>query len=233
MRIPALLLSCILTLGAGAQVPALGERLQQAALAYAQAQAAGLAGSLAIRVLRPPTLPRLPAGEVRFEPTHSSKQDFTGPFFVAFRVFVDQRPAGSVRVDLEGRWVGTLLRTRAPLPRKAVPTEEQLEEILFEGVPPPGALTEFPAGFQLKVPVAAGRILCRADLQAIPVINIGDAVRLEMVCGPLVVASETVARTSGVLGDRIRLELPNSRRCLQARITGPGEARILWLPPQG
>jgi flagella basal body P-ring formation protein FlgA len=137
-----------------------------------------------------------------------------------------------VRVDLEGRWVGMRLRTRVSLARKTVPTEEQLEELPFEGVPPPGAITEFPVGFQLKNPVAAGKILCRTDLQVIPLINIGDPVRLEMVCGSLVVASETVARTSGALGDKIRLELPNSRRNLQAQITGPGEARILWTRPQ-
>ena len=232
MRVPAFLLICVLGLGVQAQELALDERLKQEAVVYAEAQAAGLAGSLSIRVLRPPTLPRLPVGVVRFEPTHVSKQDFTGPFFVAFRIFVDQRPAGSVRVDLEGRWVGTLVRTRAPLTRKAVPTEEQLEAIPFEGVPPPGAITEFPAGFQLKNPVAAGKILCRSDLQIIPLINIGDPVRLALVCGSLMVASETVARTSGALGDSIRLELPNSRRCLQAQITGPGEARILWTHPQ-
>lgn len=230
MRLLSLLLACALALGA--QAPDLAENLQRSAVAYAEAQAAGLAGSLSIRVLRPPTLPRLPAGAVRFEPTHVSKQDFIGPFFVAFRLFVDQRPAGSARVDLEGRWVGKLLRVRAPLARKAVPTEEQLEEVPFEGVPPPGALTEFPAGFQLKVPVGAGKLLCRADLQPIPLINVGDPVRLELVCGSLVVASDTVARTSGALGDKIRLELPNSRRCLQAQITGPGEARILWTLPQ-
>ncbi len=232
MRLPAFLLICVLALGARAQEPALTERLQQEALAYAEAQAAGLSGSLSIRVLRPPALSRLPAGEVRFEPTHASKQDFTGPFFVAFRIFVDQRSVGTARVDLEGRWVGKLLRVRTALTRKAIPTEEQLEEVPFEGVPPPGAITEFPAGFQLKLPVAAGKILCRSDLQPIPLINIGDPVRLEMVCGSLVVASETVARTSGTMGDKIRLELPNSRRCLQAQITGPGEARILWTRPQ-
>ncbi len=232
MRVPVYLQICVLALGVWAQQPVLGEKLQQEALAYAETQAAGLAGSLSIRVLRPPTLPRLPVGEVRFEPTHASKQDFTGPFFVVFRIFVDQRPAGSVRVDLEGRWVGKLLRTRAALARKAIPTEEQLEEVPFEGVPPPGAITEFPVGFQLKIALAAGRILCRSDLQPIPLINIGDSVRLELVCGSLIVASETVARTSGTLGDKIRLELPNSRRYLQAQITGPGEARILWTQPQ-
>jgi hypothetical protein len=229
LRAWILLLLCVL---ARAQEPGLGERLQQEAVAYAEAQAEGLAGSLSIRVLRPPTLPRLAPGEVRFEPTHASKQDFTGPFFVAFRIFVDQRLAGSARVDLEGRWVGKLLRIRTALSRKAVPSLDQLEEIPFEGVPPPGAITEFPEGFQLKNPVAAGKILCRADLQPIPLINIGDPVRLELVCGDLVVASDTLARTAGVLGDKIRLELPNSRRCLQAEITGPGAARLSWTGPR-
>ena len=216
----------------GRRRPDLPGQLQEAALAYAEAQAAGLAGTITSACCGRPACPSLPEGPLRFEPTHASKQDFTGPFFVAFRLFVDERPAGSARVDLEGRWVGKLLRTRAALPRKAVPTEEQLEEVPFEGTPPPGALTEFPAGFQLKIPVTAGRLLCRSDLQPIPVVNIGDPVRLELVCGPLVVASETVARTAGALGDKIRLELPNSRRCLQAEITGPGEARILWTGPR-
>ena len=229
MRAWILLLVCLL---ARAQEPALGERLQQEALTYAEAQAAGLAGSLSIRVLRPPTLPRLAAGEVRFEPTHASKQDFTGPFFVAFRIFVDQRLTGSVRVDLEGRWVGRLLRVRTPLARKAIPSADQLQEIPFEGVPPPGAITEFPEGFQLKIPVPVGKILCRSDLQPIPLINIGDPVRLEMTCGSLVVASDTLARTAGALGDKIRLELPSSKKCLQAEITGPGEARLSWTGPR-
>ncbi len=229
MRCLALLLLGALALGA--QETGLPERLQDQALLYAQAQAAGLAGSVSIRVLRPPSLPRLPEGLVRFEPTHVSKQDFAGPFFVAFRIFVDQRPVGITRVDLEGRWTGKLLRTRAPLPRKAIPTDEQLEEVAFEGTPPPGALTDFPNGYQLKLPVAAGKVLCRSDIQPIPLINIGDTVRLQLVCGAATVASETVARTAGGLGDRVRLELPNARRAVQAVVTGPGEARIEWVQP--
>lgn len=232
MRIPAILLAFALALGAWGQEPPLGESLQREALAYAEAQAAGLAGSLSIRVLRPPTLPRMPAGKVRIEPSHASKQTFAGPFFVVFRIFVDERPVGTARVDLEGRWVGTLLRTRAALPRKAVPTDEQLERIPFEGIPPSGAITEFPEGFQLKVPVAAGRILCRSDLQAIPLINPGDPVKLELVCGSLQVSASTVARSAGAMGDKIRLELPTSRRCIQALVTGAGEARILWPGPR-
>lgn len=228
MRFLILLLLGALALEA--QAPGLPERLRDQALLYAQAQAAGLSGSVAIRVLRPPSLPRLPEGQVRFEPTHVSKQDFAGPFFVAFRIYVDQRPVGITRVDLEGRWTGKLLRTRAPLPRKAIPTEEQLEEVAFEGTPPAGALMEFPDGYQLKLPVAAGKVLCRSDIQPIPLINIGDTVRLQLVYGSAIVASETIARTAGGLGDKVRLELP-TRRAVQAVVTGPGAARIEWVQP--
>ena len=119
MKRLAILLSCLLALAGRAQDLGLAEKLQREALAYAETQAAGLPGSYSIRVLRPPALPRLPPGQVRLEPTHASKQDFLGPFFVAFRVFVNEAPAGSARVDLEGKWVGTLLRARtAPSPQR-------------------------------------------------------------------------------------------------------------------
>jgi flagella basal body P-ring formation protein FlgA len=121
---------------------------------------------------------------------------------------------------------------RTALPRKAVPSEDQLEEVPFEGTPPPGALLEFPSGYRLRMPVPAGKILCRSDLQPIPLVNVGDMVRLELICGSAVVASETVARTAGSLGDKVRLELPNSRRAVQAVITAPGVARIEWAQPE-
>ena len=233
MKLLLALLSCLLAWSVQAQDLGLSERLQREALAYAETQAGGLPGSYAIRVLRPPALPRLPAGQVRLEPTHASKRDFLGAFFVAFRVFVNEAPAGSARVDLEGKWVGTLLRARTALARNAVPTDDQLETVPFEGVPPAGALTEWPSGFQLKAPVAAGRVLCHADLRPIPLINIGDPVKLRLICGSLEVSADTVARTAGCAGERIRLELPTTRRCIQAEIAGPGEARILWGGPQG
>jgi flagella basal body P-ring formation protein FlgA len=227
----ALVLALCLALRLAAQDAGLPELLQEQALAYAEAQAAGLPGTYEIRTLRPPVMPHLPPGKVSFEPAHASKQDFAGPFFVSFRVYVDQRPVNMVRVDLEGRWTGKLIRTRTSLPRQAVPTPDQVEEVPFEGIPPAGAITAYPSGFQLKVPVAPGRILTRADLQPIPVISAGDPVRVALVCGPLVVSSDSVARTSGALGDRIRLELPNSKRAIQAQVTGPGEARVDWAQP--
>ncbi len=211
----------------------LPSRLQLDAVAYAEAHAAQPSGSLLIKPLKPPTLPHLRAGEVRFEPSHLSKVNCAGPFFVAFRILVDGRLAGSARVDLEGRWTGRLLRAKKALPRKSIPDASQIETFDFEGTPPPGAITEFPEGSRLRLPVATGHILTQSDIQPIPMVNPGDPVRLDVVCGPLTLTSETLARSGGALGEKIRLELPGSRKGIQAVVTGPGKARLEWAPPEG
>lgn len=218
-----------LGLAAGDTPPDLRERLVQTALAFAQTHATSLDGHTTMRVLKVPDLDHL-RGEVTFTPSHLSKAQPTGSFFVALKAVVDGRPAGMVRVDLEGRWKGTLLRTREALPRKAVPREEQLDLTPFEGTPPPGALTSFPEGFRLRVPVGVGKVLTRADLEPIPVVASGTPVRVTLVWETLTITAEAVARSSGALGDAIRVELP-TRRTLVAHVTGPGQARVDWARP--
>jgi len=60
------------------------------------------------------------------------------------------------------------------------------------------------------------------------VVNAGDQVRVEVVNGPLVIAVEALARTSGAVGEKVRLEMPSGHKNLQAVVTGPGEARVQW-----
>jgi flagella basal body P-ring formation protein FlgA len=135
---------------------------------------------------------------------------------------------GSVRVDLEGKWSGTLLRTRTALARKCVPEAEQLEELAFEGQPPAGAITAMPKGFRIKNPVSVGHILVRSDLEPIPVINAGDAVRLTLFSDFLSVSTQGTARSSGALGESVRVELSQAKRHIQAVVQGPGEAHVEW-----
>ena len=206
-----------------------GERLQNDAIAYAEAQAAALQGTYVFRVVRPPMLPKVADPDrLTFQPDHLSRQELGGMFFASFRAFLDGRPLGLVRVDLEGRWTGKLLRTQVALPRKGVPGPGQLETVDFEGAPPTGALSEFPDGCRLRAPVPAGRILVRQDLETIPVVLAGEMVRLEVVSGSLVIAVEALARTSGAVGDKVRLEMPSSRKNIQAVVSAPGEARVQW-----
>ncbi|BDU73520.1 flagellar basal body P-ring formation chaperone FlgA [Mesoterricola silvestris] len=205
-----------------------GDQLHAQALAYAEAQVAGRDGTYTFRVLSTPILPRSPKGPLSFEPAHLSRPDLAGRFYVSFNAIGGGRTLGMVRVDMEGLWKGRLLRFRAPQTRRTVLDAGQLETFDFEGVPPAGALREVPEGSRLRGPVAQGKILVRTDVEAIPLINAGDPVRLALVDGALSVTVDALARSSGAAGDKVRLEMPTTRRMVQAVVTGPGEARVQW-----
>lgn len=199
---------------------------KQAALSHAEQ--AVPAGTYKVRCLRDPQLPNLPEGQVRIDGVALSKREPVGTFFATLRLRVNGRLAGTVRVDLEGSWTGRVLRTKTAVTRKSVPTPDQLELTEFEGAPPPGALTEWPEGMRLRAPMAAGRILTRADLEPIPLVQAGDRIRLVLTSGGLSIGTEATALSPGVLGDRIRLEVTRRQRPVQAIITGRGEASITW-----
>jgi len=222
----ASLLLCA-ALGAGEEIPLPpGDRLQAQALAYVQEQVSGREGTYTFKVVHLPVLPRPAKGELAFEPAHLSRAELTGRFYVSFNAVAGGRNLGMVRVDMEGRWAGKLLRFRGAQPRKTPLEPGQLEAFDFEGSPPPGALRTPPPGHRLRGPVAEGHVLVRTDLEPIPLVNAGDPVRLELVDGDLTVAVDAVAKSAGALGDRVRLEMPTSRKLVQAVVTGPGSARV-------
>lgn len=207
---------------------ALTVRLQQAAVAYAQAQAQGASGHYIIRATKLPTLPRVAnAKDIQFEPSHLSKREPSGAFFAVFRVMADGRLAGNARVELEGRWQGKLLKTLGSLSRKSVPTEDQFEEVAFEGHPPAGALSALPSGFRLRGNLSPGHTLIWADLEPVPLVSSGERVRLTVHAQGLSISADATARSNGVLGEKVRIELP-TKKWVQAVVTGSGEARVDW-----
>ncbi|HEY3400445.1 MAG TPA: flagellar basal body P-ring formation chaperone FlgA [Geothrix sp.] len=211
-----------------AQAPATSpaERMADAALAFAQAEAAKLGGEHRFKVAQPPRVPVTRPGVLSFEPSHLSKREPMGRFFVVVALKVDGEKVGMARVDLEGTWVGMVLRAKGDLARKSELSAEQVEPSPFEGVPPDGALTELPEGQRLLRPVTAGRILTRADLETIPLVQSGDKVRLTATHDSLSITLDTTARSRAGLGDRVRLEAPGAKRAVTAVVTGPGEARL-------
>jgi len=233
MRVLSLLLTAALAWGqvpvpAGAPVaaPASVEKLVDVALAFAKKSAADSGGSYRFQLVQPPRLPLLPAGKLTFEASHLSKRDPVGRFFVVVAVKVDEQRAAMVRVDLDGSWVGQVLRAKQDLARKTELGMDQLEATPFDGVPPEGALSELPPGQRLRGPLAEGRILTRSDLEPIPLVQSGDKVRLTATSDVLTISMDTLARSRGGLGDHVRLEAPGSRRVVVAVVTGPGEARL-------
>jgi flagella basal body P-ring formation protein FlgA len=224
MRAAALLLFAP---GLFAQAPASpAERLADMALAFAKAEAAKLGGEHSFKVAQPPRVPMTRPGAITFEPSHLSKREPLGRFFVVLAYKVDGEKVGMVRVDLEGKWVGTVLRAKGELVRRTELSADQVEPSPFEGVPPEGALTEVPEGQRLMRTVAAGKILTRADLEAVPLVESGDKVRLTATHESLTVSVDTTARSRAGKGDRVRLEAPGARRQINAVMTGPGEAKL-------
>jgi flagella basal body P-ring formation protein FlgA len=226
MRLAALLLS-VIPLVASAPSSSPVEQLAEVALAFAQSEASKLGGEHHFKIAQPPRVPHTQPGTLEFEASHLSKREPMGHFFVVVNMKVDGEKVGMVRVDIDGTWAGTLLRAKGNLTRSMVLTAEQVEPSPFEGVPPEGALTEIPESMRLMRAVTSGKILTRGDLEAIPIIQSGDKVRLTATHASLTVSIDTTARSRGALGDRVQLEAPGARRPVTAIITGPGEARMM------
>lgn len=208
--------------------PSPAERLADAALAFASQEAQKLGGEHRFKVAQPPRVPVTRPGTLSFEASHLSKREPLGRFFVVVALKVDGEKVGMARVDLEGSWVGTVLRAKGDLPRKTEISADQVEPTPFEGIPPEGALREIPEGQRLMRSVTSGRILTRADLEMIPLVQSGDKVRLTATHESLTISLDTTARSRGGLGDRVRLEAPGARRQVVALVTGPGEARLTF-----
>ena len=222
---PFLLLLLTSALMAQAPVPP-AERMADVALAFARAEAEKIGGEHTFKVAQPPKVPRTREGALTFEPSHLSKQEPLGRFFVVMAIKVDGERVGMTRVYLEGNWVGTVLRAKGDLRRQTILTPDQVEPSPFEGVPPQGFLTAIPEGQRLMRSVASGKILARSDLESIPLVQPGDKVRLTATRDALTISVDTTARSKAGLGDRVRLESAGGRRPVTAIVTGPGEARL-------
>lgn len=226
MRTAAFLLLCVPALLGQAPAAAPAERLADAALAFAQQEAGKLGGEHRFKVVQPPRVPTVRPGVLSFEASHLSKREPLGRFFVVVALLVNGERVGMVRVDLEGSWAGNLLRAKGDLARKTEVTADLLEASPFDGIPPEGALAEVPEGKRILRPVAAGKILTRADLEPIPLVQSGDKVRLTSTQDTLTISLDTTARSRAGLGDKVRLEAPGARRTVTAVVTAPGEARL-------
>jgi flagella basal body P-ring formation protein FlgA len=220
------LLAALLPAALLGQAPGSAEMLGAQAMRYAEGAAKALPGEYTFQFSRPPALPPMKPGRVTFEPERLSKQEPIGRFFIVFRVYVDGLFVTTVRVEMDGVWSGNLYRAKNALQRKTLVTEDMLEAIHFEGVPPPGALKEPPKDVRLRQPMSVGKVFTQMDIEAIPLVNATDRVRVTVQNGGLNIQSEATARSNGAMGETVRLEMDGSRKLVQGTVTGPGQAVI-------
>jgi len=83
-------------------------------------------------------------------------------------------------------------------------------------------------GKQAKMRIGFGRPLNAHYVEARPLVERGDMVRIEAKIGGIVAVTTGLARDKGAQGDHIVVMNTNSREKLLAEVVGPGKVRVLF-----
>lgn len=81
-------------------------------------------------------------------------------------------------------------------------------------------------GMEVNRPIRSGSIIKVHDIREPIVIAKGDSVTLEANQGALQVSSVGIALANGRMGEQIRVQNSRSKRIVDARVTGPGQAEV-------
>ena len=74
--------------------------------------------------------------------------------------------------------------------------------------------------------LAAGTVVRSHFLERPPLVERGDAVTLRIIRGSLVIEARGQAKTSGNLGDSIRVENTDSRKIVTGRVSEDGSVHV-------
>jgi flagella basal body P-ring formation protein FlgA len=99
----------------------------------------------------------------------------------------------------------------------------ELKNILLDRLPTSDEIV----GAQARRDIRAGEVLTDATVVVPPAVKSGDEVRVSISAGLVQVTTVGRASGSGHVGDLIRVLMPETRKSLKARITGPGSVEIV------
>jgi len=83
-------------------------------------------------------------------------------------------------------------------------------------------------GMRARMRIGLGRPLSGHFVEAIPLVERGDMVRIRASIGGIVATTTGIARDSGAKGDRIVVQNATSREMLQAEVVGPGTVQVVF-----
>ncbi len=147
---------------------------------------------------------------------------------IRFILFENGARTGSVVAKLEV--TGSAVRSSRALTRGENVAADAIEvvdveltNILLDRLP---TSTEM-VGAQARRDIRTGEVLTGATVIVPPAVKSGDEVRVSVSTGVIALTSVGRASGSGHVGDLIRVLMPQSRKSLKARITGPGSVEIV------
>ncbi len=150
---------------------------------------------------------------------------------VDVRVIQEGREVATAPVRLRVARYGPVVVTRRAIARGAVLAEDdvRLEERRLDELPSmvAGSL-EDAVGRVARVALGAGRPVPLRALEALPVVQRGDAVRLTIESAGLRLSAPGEALEAGGVGERVRVVNTSSRRELVGRVVGHGTVLVAY-----
>jgi flagella basal body P-ring formation protein FlgA len=147
---------------------------------------------------------------------------------VRFILFENGARTGSVVAKLEV--TGSAVRSSRALTRGEDVAADAIEvvdveltNILLDRLPTQDEVVRS----QARRDIRAGEVLTGATVIVPPAVKSGDEVRVIVSTGVIELTTKGRASGSGHVGDLIRVLMPESRKGLKARITGPGSVEIV------
>lgn len=147
-----------------------------------------------------------------------------GPVTVQVDIEIDGTLARTAQVlfDLKSR--ATVYVLANDVRKGSVLDEKSIRKIEVEATAntPTSSDPTLLLGLVAKRDLKAGGLVKGTDFEPEIVVSRGDAVRIRFTQGTLTLETRGVARESGALGDRIRIDNLESKKALTGRVAGPG-----------
>lgn len=147
-----------------------------------------------------------------------------GPVTVQVDIEVDGSLARTAQVVFDLRSRETIHVLAADVARGAVLTEKDVKTVEVDASGRTGSSSDptLLIGLVAKRELRAGTLLKSGDFEPQIVIQRGDAVRIRFSHGGLTLETRGIAKESGALGDRIRIDNLETKKPLTGRVAGTG-----------
>lgn len=174
---------------------------------------------------------QVPAGRIDVRVNGETVRNIFAPFSVPVEIRIDRRLVRTLSVSAEVEAAAEVLVAARDLPAGTAlaPPDLRSEKVRIDK--PVGQYvrdSRIVHGFGLVREMRAGSPLTRDSLAGIPVVKLGDTVRVEAVSGKMKIVVDGEARAAGRIGDQITVKNLQTGALLQAVVVDRAIVRVAF-----
>ena len=165
----------------------------------------------------------VPDGEISWE-IIPANPNILGSSRIAVLVKVDGKMRKNLSVAGKLEVIAPVAVAKAPLTKGSLlePEHFAIDKRDISSLNAPVADPAEVAGQRLTRSLKAGEPLVRRTAEAPPVVHRGDAVKIVVRQGELLLTATGIAQSDGAMGQTIRVENSNSKKIVRGQVSGPG-----------